>query len=166
VPLFIFNTLNMTQTAYQYSITLLAQRDYSQFKMTSKLKDKGFDEIEISETIDRLIDLNYLRDDEYMRMRVKQLVVKGYANNYIIKKCQNEELYPTEEFIDNLREDQDYQTEEMINRLIEKKLRFKDIPESFEQKQKLKSKILNFLKTKGYSYEDSMNRINYYFEKK
>ncbi len=152
------------QKAYNYAIRLLARRDYSTFKMRKKLIEQKFSPEEIDETIERLIDMNYLREAEYKRMRIKQLLVKGYANSYIIPKLVQEELYCSDEEIDELREEQSFSESEQIQKHIHKKLRYKEIPDDFESKMKLQNKVLNFLRSKGFSLEEARREYNNYLK--
>lgn len=146
--------------AFDYSLRLLSQRDYSVYKMEKKLKSRGFEKDEIEATIDKLHSFNYLREEEYTKGRIKQLIVKGYANRYILQKLSQECLSTEESLIDEIRTSQDLGTESQIKYLIEKKLRGKEIPEEFELKMKLKDKITRFLITKGYGFSEISNHLN------
>ena len=150
--------------AYQYSIRLLSLRDYSEHKMRQKLLDKNYDADEIDEVIQKLIDMNYLREEEYRRMRVKTLLVKGYGNAYIIKKLQQENLVVGNSLIDDLRRENDLQELNQVDYLIQKKLRGKSIPSDWEEKNKLKAKIIRFLASKGYSFDQIKDPIDSAFK--
>ena len=156
----------MSQTAFQYAIKLLSIRDYSEFKITTKLKDRGFDHDDIINTIERLKNLNYLREEEYLRIRIKQLLVKGHSNQYILLKCHEEKINPSEELINSIRVDQGLDSSSAITRLIDKKLRYKNIPQDFKTKQKLKAKVANFLLTKGHNLSESLPLIESYLKQK
>ena len=146
--------------ALEYSIRLLGLRDYSVFKMKKKLSERKYTYEEIDYVIDKLHSYNYLREDEYKRMRIKQLLVKGFANNYIIRKIAQEELEVSGSDIDQIREEQDLGSETQIDYLVEKKIRYKDIPEDYESKMKLKKKIMTFLISKGYNFEEAGKAIS------
>ncbi len=148
--------------AFDYSIRILSLRDYSTHKMRQKLKEKGFDPEHSEEVIDKLLELNYLRDEEYARMRVKQLIMKGYANSYIIRKLNQEKLLITSEQIDEIRNEQDLGSDSQMRYLIEKKLRNKEVPSDYENKMKLKNKVISFLASKGYNYGQISSVIGEY----
>jgi regulatory protein len=148
---------------FDYAIYLLSRRDYSIYKMRQKLRTRECTPQEIDEVIERLLELNYLREDEYKRQRVKGLLYKGYANKYIIQKCQAEMLEVSEEFIDEIRLVDHIDSQEEIDRLIQKKLRNKDIPTDYESKQKLKNKVFNFLISKGYGFDEIKAKVNKVF---
>ena len=152
----------MSKKAYNYAIYLLSKRDYSIFKMRQKLLSQKFEADEIDATIDKLIDQSYLREEEYKRMRIKTHLLKGYSNRYIIHKLMQEELEVTNVHIETLREEYDLDRTTSLCALIEKKLRGKSIPETFEAKLKLKNKILNFLGAKGYSYDEAKEALSEY----
>ncbi len=148
--------------AFDYSIRILSLRDYSTHKMRQKLKEKGFEVEHSEQVIEKLLELNYLRDDEYARMRVKQLIIKGYANSYIIRKVNQEKLSITNEQIDLIRDEQNLGSDSQIRYLIEKKLRNKEVPTDYENKMKLKNKVISFLASKGYNYGQISSVIGEY----
>ena len=145
--------------AFDYSIRLLSLRDYSIHKMKSKLKERGINPIISEEVINKLLDYNYIREDEYKRMRTKQLIVKGFSDSYIIQKLLQEELYTHLTEINDLRIEQNLHCDDQIRYLIEKKIRHKEIPSDYDSFQKLKLKIVNFLASKGYKYNQINNHI-------
>lgn len=152
----------MALKAYNYAIFLLSKRDYSIYKMRMKLRSREYETEEIEETINKLIEQNYLREEEYKRMRIKTLLIKGYSNSYIVRKLDQEKLETNNEAINALRESEHLDKEECINYLVEKKLRGKDIPTEFEPKMKLKNKIMSFLASKGYNYQEAKEAISNY----
>lgn len=151
-----------TKAAYNFAIKLLTMRDYSQYKMREKLISKGFSDVEVDETIEKLVSQKYINDKNYQRGRVKQLLLKSHSNDYIIKKCELEHLYPDHDFIENLREEFNLGSDDMIKELIQKKLKSIKYTQSYEDKQKAKSKIYNFLKSKGHSSYHLIELIDSY----
>ena len=137
-----------------YAVRILSLRDYSTHKITQKLKDRGIEKPDILKIIGQLNEWKYIREDEYTKQRVKQLIVKGYANKYIIQKIELEHLKVSHEEIDEIRSDQDYGEDSQIEYLIEKKLRSITIPNDFNQKMKLKNKITRYLVSKGYGFSE------------
>lgn len=146
--------------AYNYCIFLLSKRDYSRYKIRMKLKERKHTPEVIEETIEVLVEQNYLREEEYKRQRIKQLIYKGYANNYIIQKMAQEKLQVEVDEIEILREQNDASTESQIQYLIEKKLRGVELPEDYESKMKLKNKVTRFLISKGYQFAEINNKIS------
>ena len=150
--------------AFNYSIKLLSGKDYSIYKMKTKLSQRNFNNDEIERVIAKLLDYKYLREDDYMKMSIKQLLVKGYANQYIIRKLALEDLFPTDSDIELIRSEQGLGSTQQIDYLIEKKLRSKEIPYEIEAKMKLKKKILSFLISKGYQFEQAGGRLDRFLE--
>ena len=153
----------MSKEAYNYAIFILSKRDYSIHKMREKLRSRKYEEQEINETIDALIAKNFLREDEYKRMRIKSLLVKGFSNSYIIRKLEQEHLSADDNEVDIIRYDQQLKKEDGLNSLIEKKLRGKVIPKDFNAKMKLKNKVMNFLASKGYDYQEAKDALSEHF---
>lgn len=148
----------MTQSAYNYSIKLLSKRDYSTFKLSKKLIQKNYEEDEIEDTIQKLIDLKYIREDEYRRSLIISLLRRSFESNYIIQKLYQEKLYTNDDEINEIKSEIGHDTNEQITKLIDYKIKCSKTPENEEDKFKLKTKIITFLASKGYEFE-SINHI-------
>ena len=61
---------------YERAIRLLAIREHSRFELEKKLKDKGYERLEIDEALDRLSKEGYLSDirfsSSYIRSRLRK----------------------------------------------------------------------------------------------
>ena len=149
---------------YNDAIKLISRRDYSSYKITQKLLSKNYDQSTIDETIDKLVDQNYLREEEYKRIRIKILLTKGHSNSYIKQKCDQEKLKVADEDIQVIKDLYEFNDQKMIEELILKKTRYVDIPLGHEQKQKLKNKVCRFLISKGYRYDQFKDRVENHFK--
>lgn len=149
-----------SKKAFDYAIRILSQRDYSTHKMKEKLKKRGYDQNQINEVIDRLNEFNYLRDDEFAGMRIKQLLYKGYSNTYILQKLTSEYLNASESQIEEVRAKCEMSQDSQIENLIQKKLRYKEVPDDFKEKMKLKQKVTAYLVSKGFSFEMISNHLS------
>ena len=149
---------NEEQSSYKkgldYAVRILSSRDYSTYKLKQKLKSRGIDHDDTKKVIDQLLAWNYLREDEYIKQRIKQLIIKGHANSLILQKLEQEYLSSTETVINEIRSDQGLSSESQLDILIEKKLRHKEIPTDHDSKMKLKNKVTRFLVSKGYSFDE------------
>jgi len=150
--------------AFEYSIRILTQRDYSTHKMKQKLRERKYDKDDINEVIEKLLEMNYLRDEEFARMRSKQLIFRGYSNSYITRKLEQEFLVPDTEVMDAIRSECNMESDQKLKEIIEKKLQFTEIPTEFNQKMKLKDKVMRACISKGFSYGDITNLMNEYFK--
>jgi len=139
----------MNQNAYQKSIKLLAKKDYSHAKLTEKLLKFGFEELEIQETIQILVDKRFLNEDEYIRRKVLASLKRNYSNRYIIHKLESESLCISSEIINQVREEIKLTEHDQIKSLINKKLTLKNV-----DYQSLKIKISTYLCSKGFDYYD------------
>lgn len=148
--------------AYNYCVFLLSKRDYSKYKIQQKLKSRKYSEDNIKEVIQLLVDQNYLREEAYLRMRIKTLLYKGVSNYYIKQKLSQEKLNASDEYIDALREENHMSKEDSLEYLLNKKLRGKEIPQEYEAKAKLKNNVLRFLISKGHSFQDANQALKDY----
>jgi len=149
----------MKQSAYQYCLYLLSGQDYSEYKLRQKLKLKGFEAVEIDETMSKLIEKNYLRQEEYQRLLTRKLISKGYSDSMIKRRAEQESLEIASIDLQTQRTDMDLSSQDIITQLIRKKLRSRSIPWDKLERQKLKDKVLRFVLSKGHSYQDCKTAI-------
>lgn len=152
--------------AYNYSIYLLSKRDYSNHKLTQKLKSRKYTKDTIEKVIQKVTDQGYLREEAYTTMRIKTLLYKGYANFFIKQKLAQEFLEVDDNRIDQLRAENHISKDESINYLIDKKLRYKEIPKDKAEFFKLKDKVIRFLISKGHDYQTAKQLLQEYINQK
>lgn len=140
--------INKKKESYLYAIRLLAKRDYSIFKMKNKLLDKGFELDDAMDTIKILLEAKYLREDEYIRQRVRGLFFKFYSSRYILQKLKQEEIHLSQDQIDDLKNEWELDEDQIALDLIEKKTRHLTVTEDSFFKYKVK--ISRFLESKGF----------------
>lgn len=149
----------MKQSAYQYCLYLLSGQDYSGYKLKQKLKLTGFEAEEIEETLQKLTEKNYLREDEYKRLLTRKLISKGYSDSMIKRRAEQESLEIGGDDLQVERTDLDLSSHDIISQLIQKKLRGRTVPSERLERQKLKDKVLRFVMSKGHSYQDCKELI-------
>ncbi len=130
--------------AYNYCLYILSKRDYSEFQLRRKLKEKGYEEF-TEEVVSKLHEHKYIQEDEYRRSRIKALIHKGYSAYYISQKLESEHLGTTKEFIEDIYQELQTSEQEQKQHLIQKKLRALD-----PKHEKTKEKIIRFLISKGH----------------
>jgi regulatory protein len=150
----------MKQSAYQYALYLLSAQDYSEFKLRQKLRLKQFEQTEIDETLTKLIEKNYLREEEYKRLLARRWIAKGYSDSMIKRRGEQEQLSFTSEELLNCRQEMDRSSEDTISLLVQKKMRGRDLPIDREGKQKLREKVSRFLLSKGYGWDDVRKAVD------
>ena len=150
----------MKQSAYQYALYLLSAQDYSEFKLRQKLCLKQFEQTEIDETLTKLIEKNYLREEEYKRLLARRWIAKGYSDSMIKRRGEQEQLTFTAEELLSWRQDMDRSSDDTISLLVQKKMRGRDLPVDREGKQKLREKVSRFLLSKGYGWEDVRRAVD------
>lgn len=155
----------MNQRIYNYSIHLLARQDYSEFKLRQKLRSKK-DNLphEVDEVIEKLKENKLLNEAGYRRLFIRKWMFKGESRDKIIKRGSIEKLQFDDEEFERVEEELGFGESESLEKLIQKKLRSKEIPESKEEFYKLRDKTLRFLISKGHDYSDAKDAINEYFK--
>ena len=154
----------MTKTAFNKSLDLLARQDYSKHKLTQKLLASGYEVDEIFQAISKLESKNLLNEKEYLRRKVNQLMAKGKSLSLILIELERENLSVTEDEITAFQLESGLDASHQIQSLIDKKCRYKNISEmNFEEKSKLKQKVLRFVLSKGHSLDDCRQYLDEVF---
>ena len=154
----------MKSTAYQYALYLLSAQDYSEFKLRQKLRLKQFEPAEIDETLAKLIEKNYLREEEYKRMLAKRWISKGYSDAMIKRRGEQESLTFSLEELKEWRIDSGAHSSDVISKLVQKKIRGQEIPTDRIAKQKLREKVSRFLLSKGHSFYEIRKAVDQVFK--
>jgi regulatory protein len=142
-----------------YAYYLLARQDYSEFKLKQKLKLKTDDHSLIDITIETIKSKGYLKEDYYRQSKIKMRLKQGKGKRLIKDELSHEMLTVDESHLNEAFLDLGVTQEEILTGMIEKKLRKVNKEElSFEEKYKLKNKILAYLARNGHSFEES-NRL-------
>ena len=66
-------------TAKSKALALLNKRDYSRGELLRKLTEKGFDQQEAVEAVDRLVELRLVCDENYAARVVRHYAAKGFG---------------------------------------------------------------------------------------
>lgn len=107
--------------AYKYCIRILSRRDYSRHKLETKLNERGYSTEIISELMDELISLRYLREENYIQSRVKGLARKGWSPQKIMSHLKQEKCTITENEIQNVCQEEGICLDSILDYLVEKK---------------------------------------------
>lgn len=154
----------MNQRIYNYSIHLIARQDYSAYKLRQKLLSKPDNsKEEVDEVIEVLKEKGYLNEEAYKRLFIRKWMFKGESEDKIRRRGSLEKLsFSSEEFL-KVREELGFDDEDSLQKLIDKKLRFKEIPSDFKERQKLQDKVLRFLISKGHDYSCAREEVQKFF---
>lgn len=91
--------------------------------------------------------------------------MKGEAEDKIRKRGGMEKLSFEDEEFRNVEKELGFTDDDSIEKLVQKKLRSKEIPTNLLEKNKLRDKVLRFLISKGHSYDDCKKALNLYLGK-
>ncbi len=140
----------------EYSLYLLAKRDYGVKELERKLLIKGYEPLEIKELLEYYISIGYLNDKKL----IDRLISYQITNN---KSKKQIEVYLINKGFDN----NDVKT--LLNMIefetIEKKILDKHVIRYLNTSKPIqKEKIINRLLNKGFSYQSIKKIIDKYFE--
>ena len=71
---------------FDHALFLLSHREHAKKELERKLKMKGYDEEEISATILKLEEINYLNDDRFAEIFVRSRINKPLGENRIFQE--------------------------------------------------------------------------------
>lgn len=154
----------MNQRIYNYSIHLLARQDYSEYKLKRKLLSKK-DNLphEVDEVLIALKAKGLIREENYRRLFIRKWMMKGESEDKIRKRGGMERLqFEADEFL-QVESELGFNDEDSVEKLVAKKMRSKEIPHNFLEKQKLQNKVLRFIISKGHSFADAKKALGQHF---
>lgn len=134
-----------SKKAYSYLIKILSSRDFSEYKLREKLRERNYPTNEIDEAIEEVKARKFLREDNYIEARVKAFMNKCYSPDYIQQKLYQEHLEITQELIESIFTEHKMSTELQIRHLASKKIGNKTNLDYDNQ-----NKILRYLLSKGH----------------
>lgn len=156
----------MNKECYQKALRLLTQRDYSRPKLKKKLVEGGYDISDAHEAVEKLYADGYLKEDWYIEARIKGFMRKGYSPSHIRQRLAREELQVSDSLIQEIFNDHGQNEDAQMLSFIEKKgHRYGQLwPEmSYEERQKVKVKLVRALASKGFNPSQSLKTIERFF---
>ncbi len=129
----------------------------------------GYTEDDSVEAISKLYDLGLLKEDWYIESKIKSLMRKGYSKNHIQQRLSQEELEVSLSLIDEIFSQNDMQEQGAIEQILVKKgQRYQASWPSFEydERQKIKTKLIRAIISKGYSPQEGISAVERYFSSK
>ena len=140
-------------TAKERALAMLDRRDYSRAELLKKLVEKGEDETEAAEAVDRLAELGFVDDARYAPIIVRHYAAKGYGPQRVRQELQRRGI--PKDLWDEAME-QMPQQDDTIDRLLRSKLK-SDAPDRAELK-----KATDFLLRKGYGWDEIKSAVARY----
>lgn len=139
----------LIKTSYNLALKYLAYQPRTILQMENYIKSKGYDDSVVKKVVEILLEKNYLNDEEYAKLyletKTKYKPKAKFALRYeLLQKGINPLL------ADNALDE--YDDYDLAYKALELKMK---IWRNIDAK-KLKKKVLNFLKYKGFNYEVSL----------
>lgn len=141
-------------TAYQASIRYLALRARSVYEIRNYLIKKGFDEKEILHTIERLEEENLLNDRAFASTFVEQRERFKPKSKFALSFELRQKGIEKETIEACTMDIDDYDS---ACAAIEPKLKLW----KYYDDEKLKKKVVNYLRNRGFSYEVCISTLNH-----
>ena len=132
-------------TAKERALAMLDRRDYSRAELLKKLTEKGEDETEAAEAVERLAELGFVDDARYAPIIVRHYAAKGYGPQRVRQELQKRGI--PKDLWDGAMEQMPVQ-DDTIDRLLRSKLK-SGSPDRAELK-----KAQDFLLRKGYGWDE------------
>lgn len=150
------NEESSEKSAYLYAVKLLAKQDYSKYKITKKLESRGYDSSHIEQTIDKIVELGYLREENYSISRIQAHMNKGFHPDYIQKKLKEEFVEVELTLIKEVFHEYSMTTDKQIEKLFFRKNlnRSEYLGYELEKRSKFEQKLFRYALSKGHQFED------------
>ncbi len=142
-----------SETALQKAVSYLARREHSQSELRWKLSSKGYDEIEVEEALERLIEQGLQSDERFAEAFVQARYQRGHGPYKISMELNQKGVdESTAEQALNLKK---FDWFELAQSVYEKKYRGKVFSDYKE-----KAKRSRFMQSRGFSSEQISYAIN------
>ena len=132
-------------TAKERALAMLDRRDYSRAELLKKLAEKGVEETEAAEAVERLAELGFVDDARYAPIIVRHYAAKGYGPQRVRQELQKRGI--PKDLWDEAMEQMPAQ-DDTVDRLLRSKLK-SESPDRAELK-----KAQDFLLRKGYGWDE------------
>ena len=151
-----FKESNELSKCMRKALSLLNYRDRTSFEIIKKLKEKSFDENEINLTVKKLIELNYLNDDNFISNYI------NYQKDCVSKQKIIQKLWQfgVPQDLINSKLNQIYKADDEYTsclKALENKIRYIHCE---------KDKLVRYLMYKGYRYDTVSKVIKEYYNGK
>ena len=140
-------------TAKERALALLDRRDYSRAELLKKLLEKGVDEDEATEAVDRLAELGFVDDARYAPIVVRHYAAKGYGARRVQQELARRGI--PKELWDAAMEQMPAQ-DDTIDRLLRSRLR------AGETDRAALKRASDYLLRKGYGWDEIKSALARY----
>ena len=140
-------------TAKERALALLDRRDYSRAELLKKLLEKGVEEDEAAQAVDRLEELGFVDDARYAPIVVRHYAAKGYGARRVQQELARRGI--PRELWDAAMEQMPAQ-DDTIDRLLQSRLR------GVEVDRAALKRASNFLLRKGYGWDEIKSALERY----
>lgn len=136
----------MNKKILHLGIDLLSRREHSVFELNKKLCAKEFEQDEIDEVMQFLIDENYISDIKFTDMIFRHRTTKGYGLYYITQELRQKGV--NSETVSQVERELDIDWFDIAEQAYSKKYGFKAIKDERE-----KAKRIRFMLNRGFTSE-------------
>lgn len=129
-----------------HALTILASRDHSTKEMAHKLKVKGHEVEQIAQTIDSLLEMNYLNDQRFAEFYVRSRINKPLGPQRIRQELRQKGI--TDEMIERALEENEADWFELA-----KELKIRKFGAESTRDFKEKAKQTRYLQYRGFGFD-------------
>ena len=137
-----------------HALRLIAKRAHSSFELAKKLENKNYQKKQIDELIAFFLESKYLDDELFLKNYIEEMIFKNKSKNFILQKLYQKGF--------NKNQAQKYFLNINWSEKALLVLQKKYISNSIKNIN-LKQKAHNFLKNKGFSYEEILLALDKFF---
>lgn len=128
-------------------------RNYSEFKLKEKLREKGYPAEIAAKAIEEMKNFGYIKEEFYRQSKIKMRLRQGKAARFIREELKQEKIVVSDEHLEEALLDLDQSEDSILKNLLEKKTRNLDLTElDWEKRQKLERKVISSLIRHGHDF--------------
>src|SRR5690606_14814359 len=107
-----------------------------------------------------------LREESYKRLFIRKWMMKGESEEKIRKRGAMEKLEFDHDACQLVSEELGFTDEDSLEKLVQMKIKTKEIPKNPLEKMKLRDKTLRFLISKGHDFSEAKKAVSKFFNQK
>lgn len=145
-------------STFDCSLRILALRDHSEWELRRKLREKGYPQQEIGESVERLKELGYLDDARFARLFASSALRNGRGYGARLKAELAKRGVAAEIVAATLAElAEQFSESELLKEMIERRFSRFD-PETATEKEK--RRVVGYLQRKGFPLSAIFAQLN------
>lgn len=152
---------DLSKKCLSYCLRIVSMRDYSEFKLKEKLRERGYPAEIVTNSIEEMKKFGYMKEENYRQAKIKMRFRQGKSSRLIIEELKQEKITVTNLHIEEALSDLNLSEDVILKTIIHKKIKNAELKNlDYESKIKLERKLMSTLIRHGYEFTKIKKMLN------